>query len=375
MNRVIGRDMRRGFLPMGKNIVICCDGTNNEIVGDQTNVLRLFRTLVRDSQQELFYDAGVGTKADPTALWPWRRFIRKEFDAAMGASIRDNVLDAYRFLIRCYEANDNVFLFGFSRGAYTVRALAALIKRCGLLRAEYAHLSEYAWSIFSDEDRSSDRRRMFGGAARIKKVFGRDADIHFLGVWDTVSSFGWFWDQLTLPDTATNHAIRHVRHALALDETRAFFRPNFFRPAEGQDCKEVWFAGVHGDVGGGYPDAEAGLARLALRWMITEARTQDLRINSPLEEEMTERMGDRATPDEFGPQHDESRRRIWRVASWLPRRAYAGAKNRRTWRWPNWPHSRVIPDGAFIHRSVESRMRQSKPAYSPKLPSRFTFVD
>lgn len=100
---------------MAKNIVICCDGTNNEIVGDQTNVLRLYRTLVRDENQYLYYDAGVGTKVDPTALSWWRRRFLKKFDSAVGASIRSNVLDAYRFLLRRYEPNDNVFLFGFSR--------------------------------------------------------------------------------------------------------------------------------------------------------------------------------------------------------------------------------------------------------------------
>jgi uncharacterized protein (DUF2235 family) len=360
---------------MGKNIVICCDGTNNAIVGDQTNVLRLFRMLSRDSNQEIFYDAGVGTKADPTALWPWRRFVRKEFDAAVGNSIRDNVLDAYRFLIQRYDPDDKVFLFGFSRGAYTVRALGALIARCGLLRPEYAHLCEYAWSVFSDEDHSNDRRRRFGGVARIKKVFGAAAEIHFVGVWDTVSSFGWFWDQLTLPDTATNPVLAHVRHAISIDETRAFFTPNFFHPAQGQDCKEVWFAGVHGDVGGGYADSEAGLARVALRWMISEARVLGLHIDSVLQDEMLQRMGDRAVPDELGPQHDESRRRVWRIAAWLPRRAFSGAKSGRKWRWPNRPRKRAIPEGAWIHQSVQSRIQQSVPAYSPQLPSQFTFVN
>src|SRR5580698_10256217 len=98
---------------MGKNIVICCDGTNNEIVGDQTNVLRLYRML-SEEEQVAFYDPGVGTKADPTALWWWKRRFLKTFDAAVGESIRADVLDAYRFLVRCYEPDDKIFLFGFS---------------------------------------------------------------------------------------------------------------------------------------------------------------------------------------------------------------------------------------------------------------------
>src|SRR2546425_222066 len=113
---------------MAKNIVICCDGTNNEIVGNQTNVLRLFRMLVHDSSQIASYDAGVGTKADPTAQWPLRRLIRKRLDSAIGESIRANVLEGYRFLMEHWMEEDSIFLFGFSRGAYTVRALAAMIK-------------------------------------------------------------------------------------------------------------------------------------------------------------------------------------------------------------------------------------------------------
>src|SRR4051812_4243729 len=132
---------------MAKNIVICCDGTNNEIVGNQTNVLRLFRMLDRSPNQLLFYDAGVGTKADPTAQWPWRRMVRKRLDSAIGVSIRTHVLDAYRFLVEHFQPGDQVFLFGFSRGAYTVRALAAMIRNCGLLCPEFSNLADYAWAV------------------------------------------------------------------------------------------------------------------------------------------------------------------------------------------------------------------------------------
>ena len=90
---------------MCKNIVVCCDGTENEVAGNPTNVLRLFRVLVRNAEQTIFYDAGVGTKADPTAFWPLRRLIRKKADSAVGMSIRANVLEAYRFLVQHYQSN------------------------------------------------------------------------------------------------------------------------------------------------------------------------------------------------------------------------------------------------------------------------------
>jgi uncharacterized protein (DUF2235 family) len=359
---------------MPKNIVICCDGTNNEVVGNQTNVLRLFRMLVRDDTQTGFYDAGVGTKADPTAQWPWRRLARKRLDSAIGVSVRANVLEGYRFLMDHYRPDDRVFLFGFSRGAYTVRALAGMMKRCGLLRPEYANLAEYAWSVFTDEDRTGDRRGLFAGPARIKKVFGRELEIHFLGAWDTVSSFGWLWDLLTIPNTATNDSIRHVRHALSIDEKRCCFQPNHFRPPEGQDCKEVWFAGVHADVGGGYPDAESGLARIALEWMIREAKGCGLAIEPVSESDMLGRMGDPSIPDALAKQHDESVRLGWRVIGWLPRRAFDSARDERAWTWPNWASAREIAEGALIHHSVQTRMSDPEPGYRPKLPRKYMLV-
>jgi uncharacterized protein (DUF2235 family) len=360
---------------MAKNIVVCCDGTNNEIAGHQTNVLRLFRMLTRDPEQELYYDAGVGTHADPTAQWPWRRLVRKRLDAAIGISIRANVLDAYRFLIHRYAEGDRIFLVGFSRGAYTVRALAAMIGRCGLLCVEHENLSAYAWSVFTDEDRSGDTARQFGGPARIKKVFGRAVDVHFLGVWDTVGAFGWIWDLLTIPDTDRNKVVRHVRHAVSLDERRSMFCAELINPPEGQDCKEVWFAGVHADVGGGYPDEDAGLARLTLRWMARESTALGLRLDAQRQTEMLSRMGRLDVDDALAPAHDESVKAGWRFMSWMPRRAWSGREHRRAWSWPNSATPRQPPEGAMIHRSVERRVAERELRYKPSLPKSYRFVD
>jgi hypothetical protein len=302
-----------------------------------------------------------------------RRLARKKADSAVGISIRSNVLDAYRFLVYHYQFDDQVFLFGFSRGAYTVRALAAMIGRCGLLYPEHVNLAEYAWSVFSDEDRSRDSRRKFGGAARIQKIFGRKIGIHFVGVWDTVSSFGWFWDPLTLPDTAANRIVRHVRHALSIDERRSFFRPNFFRPTKTQDCKEVWFAGAHADVGGGYIETEAGLARISLHWMLAEAKAHGLQTILELEQKMLERIGDRSMPDHLAKQHDEFSKFLWRSLSWLPRRVFDSTMKRR-WSWPNWASRRVIPEGALVHFSVKRRMNDASLHYKPQLPKEYQFV-
>jgi uncharacterized protein (DUF2235 family) len=261
-----------------------------------------------------------------------------------------------------------------------VRALAGMLKRCGLLNVDSAHLAEYAWAVYSNEDHTGDRKRMFGGSARIKKVFSRQVTIHFVGVWDTVSSFGWFYDQLSLPDTAANELITHARHALAIDERRAFFQPNMFWPTEKwptekQDCIQVWFAGVHADVGGGYPDQEAGLARISLRWMLAEAKSFDLRTDAVQETDMLGRLGKPGVADEIGPQHDESKKCKGRLGGLLPRVAYSKAHEGRFLSWPNWAQARVIDDGVLIHRSVATRKRDLSPPYSPGLPTDFTWVD
>jgi uncharacterized protein (DUF2235 family) len=361
--------------PSPKNIVICCDGTNNEVVGNQTNVLRLFRMLVRDPGQVLYYDAGVGTHADPTAQWPLRRLIRKRLDAAIGVSIRDNVVDAYRFLARTFVDGDNIFLFGFSRGAYTVRALAAMIKRCGLLCPEHDNLAAYAWSVFTDEDRRAGERDKFAGPARIKKVFGRAVEIHFVGVWDTVAAFGWVWDQLAIPNTSKNDKIRHVRHAVSLDERRSMFYPSLIAPMDGQDCKEVWFAGVHADVGGGYADEEAGLARIALQWMACEAKAKGLRIDPAKRDEVLNVMGQANVDDALGGAHDEAVKRGWKLMSWIPRRAWSAEKDRRAWSWPNHAATRSLKDGVVLHPSVQRRIADGTLNYRPTLPNSYRFDD
>jgi len=176
-----------------QNIVICCDGTCNDATGHVTNVLRIFRCLQHGEEQVCYYDGGVGTLVDPTAISFLRKFIRRKIDMAIGYSLRDNFCKAYRFLVRHYRPGDRIFLFGFSRGAYTVRALAGAIHRQRLVREELESLAEYAWAAYSNEMSDLDPPTMFRADARFAKYFsaGEKIPIHFLGVFDTVSSFGW----------------------------------------------------------------------------------------------------------------------------------------------------------------------------------------
>lgn len=119
---------------------------------------------------------------------------------------------------------------------------------------------------------------------KFRKTYGRHCTIHFLGLWDSVKSFGWVYDPIFLPYTTNNPSINVVRHAIAIDERRTFFQkmPWGNRQFENQDVKEVWFAGVHGDVGGGHPEQQSGLAKIALKWMIDEALKSELCINENL---------------------------------------------------------------------------------------------
>jgi uncharacterized protein (DUF2235 family) len=226
---------------MARNIVVCCDGTDNEIATDSTNVLRLYRMLERDQRQATYYDAGVGTLVDPAAISLLRKYLSRRLDAAIGLRVRDNVIAACRFLARTYQPGDRIYLFGFSRGAYTVRAVAGLIHFLGLLRSELENLLPLAWALYANEAHVYPVSQRFAGGNRFNRCFGvtPKPPIHFLGAWDTVSSFGWFWNFQTLPHTAVNPSITHFRHALAIDERRACFPANLYFPQPEQEanCK------------------------------------------------------------------------------------------------------------------------------------------
>src|SRR5947209_820767 len=139
---------------MPKNIVVCCDGTDNEVATDSTNVLRLYRMLERDGRHVAYYDGGVGTLVDPAVISTFRKYVSRRLDAAIGLRVRENVIAAYRFLVRTYQPGDRVYFFGFGRGAYTVRALAGMIHFAGLLRPALEHLAVLAWSLYANEARA-----------------------------------------------------------------------------------------------------------------------------------------------------------------------------------------------------------------------------
>jgi hypothetical protein len=169
--------------------------------------------------------------------------------------------------------------------------------------------------------KSKQNDESFAVAGDFKGTFSRECKPYFMGVWDTVSSVGWVWDPVHIPYTAKNPDLSIGRHAVAIDERRCFFRQNLFSsPLEGQDLKQVWFAGVHSDVGGGYPEAESGLSKITLEWMFCEAchaglildRTRVARI-------LGYAGGDYALPDAAAGMHN-SLDDAWLLLEPLPHR-------------------------------------------------------
>lgn len=336
---------------MGRNIVICCDGTTNDIVGNSTNVLRLYRSLIADQSQLIYYDAGPGTLSDPVAMTRFERWLRRKLDSAIGHSLRANFCSAYEFLSMNYHPGDQIYLFGFSRGAYAVRAVAGAIHQLGLIRAEHRHLIPHVWALYANDNEVTDQQR-FEAFHRYQKLFcANDIPIHFVGVWDTVSSLGWIWDYRTLPSTAHNASIAHVRHAVSLGERRVCFKQNVYlyegQPApNGSDIQEIWFPGSHSDVGGGYPDKEDGLAKVTLRWIASEAVSCGLRINETEFAVQLGADGKHSKPDSASPPH-ESLTGWWWLLEFLPRRTWS--KNGMRWHLPNLGRRRTVPSWAKLY--------------------------
>jgi len=263
------------------------------------------------SQQMVYYQAGIGTYTIPEIVTPFWAKVDQTLDMAFGNHLDAHVMGGYEFLMENYHAEDKICIFGFSRGAYTARALAGMIHKVGLLPAGNHQQVPFAYKMFSSEDETG-----WAQSTSFKKAFSVDVEIEFVGVWDTVCSVGLL--PHTLPFTASNTAIRYFRHAISLDEHRAKFKANHYHLRSPEDEKgtklgemprsnqrhphyhrlqdhhnhkgksqyeaeyegkhtetnvhEVWFSGCHCDVGGGSVanGTRNSSARIPLRWMIRQ---------------------------------------------------------------------------------------------------------
>ena len=355
---------------MARNIGIFSDGTGqaggaNPI--NWTNVYRLFMaTREADGAGQIcFYDPGLGE-----IRGPFRRF-KDLLAEATGYGITDNIIDCYAALLCAHRPGDRIFLFGFSRGAYTVRSLGGVLALCGV-PGGFAQVTR--WDGFSDAIKAEEVRAL--AASAVKDVYMiRDAAARaeaaaafrerhgtqpappfFVGVWDTVRALG-LPGIGSLPgrhkfhDAILNRQVAHGRHVLAIDENRQVFAPELWdeREAPPGQIRQAWFAGVHTDIGGGY-GLKMGLSDLSLGWMIAEAQAipHPLIVEPGLIAELR--------PDALGRQHDE------RKTSWLP--------------WSEGTREGFVPHGfqpqpARMADAVEPRLRATAvPILQEMLPYR-----
>ncbi len=372
-----------------RNLVVCCDGTGNvwKPGPSKTNVVKLVESLVRDPARQLhYYDPGVGTPDGyvSEAGEAWRDFIRRIGGLVWGEGVWANVAGAYSFLVHNYHPGDRIYFFGFSRGAFTARAAASLVDMFGVLRKEHENLIPTLLKVYRRKPKSkADALTLPSGASTpatggasisqagagstsgalpvkatrrdigdsLRDVFSHNEQtpVHFVGVWDTVESVG--LTQLALGSNITSEptvkpAYRHVRHALALDELRWPYEPRLYADPKFQgntrSFKQVWFAGAHSDVGGGY--AEAGVANVTLHWMLREASKFELLIDFDVPDTYPINVLDTL--------HNETAK--------LPLWVSVGAFKRK------------YPEGMCVHESVIERMNATGARYAPPLPADHT---
>jgi uncharacterized protein (DUF2235 family) len=363
---------------MSKNIVVCCDGTANEFARDRTNVVKLYHTLTQNpAQQVSYYHPGLGTMEPAGALTPFARKVTRLLGLAIGYGLESDVRDAYVYLMNRFEPGDRIYLFGFSRGAYTVRAVASLLHMYGLIPKGNEPLVPYALRMLTAINKLGKRTgkaevdAIFDLADAFKATFShRECKPWFVGVWDTVSSVGWIENPLRLPYTADNPDIQIGRHAIALDERRAFFRSNLWRPrgtppASGPaDTKQVWFPGVHCDVGGGYPEEKSGLSKIALEWMLREAIAAGLLVDSAKRDAILGKTDSRYSQPDPNAEMHESLSLAWWPVELLWKRHFNWTK--KEWeRRMNLGRRRTIPSGSLIHQSAYDRTGN----YKARLPA------
>ncbi|KAJ6589856.1 hypothetical protein DFH09DRAFT_217728 [Mycena vulgaris] len=343
----------------GRNIILSFDGTSNQYGNKNTNVIELYARIIKDDNQLTYYNSGIGTYARPSwrSLKYWKQVIDNHIDLAIAWNFDRAVLAGYRWLSDHYRPGDRIFLFGFSRGAYQVRALAAMIDKVGLILPGNEEQIPFAYELYADLKTHSNKGYDGETSARFfKKTFCRpNVRIHFLGAWDSVSSVGIVRGK-NLPGTYSfDENICYFRHALALDERRVKFLPEYIcggksHPEELDGgatarVKEVWFAGCHSDIGGGVGiNDKLDNAAVPVLWMGNEAQHAGLKLEaSPVEWKWEQLETSQPT---------ESLTWVWRLFELLPIKHLSYVDTMSEIRHPHRSEGRVIKPGQKIHASV-----------------------
>jgi uncharacterized protein (DUF2235 family) len=294
---------------MAKQIAYCADGTWDSSTS-HTNVYKLYKALSVSADQMPLYDDGVGANGDP---------IVKLVGGAFGTGLWQKIKDGYTKIAHVYEAGDRVFLFGFSRGAYTARSLAGMITACGLPTQDFSDdMVDTAFDAYRDRANRAGKLKQLADCNLV------NPEITMVGVWDTVGSLGipscfGGVDPIAYGflDTSLHPGIKNAFQALAMDERRAQFPPTFWNgpAAPGQTLKQVWFTGCHSDVGGGEPDDLPGttaLSDITLGWMMSQATTLGLQFDPAMLEQYTIPLASEFALDKA---HES-----WKILCGFPRR-------------------------------------------------------
>jgi uncharacterized protein (DUF2235 family) len=387
---------------MSRKLIICLDGTGNDVEQNESNILRLYKCLQHNTNQLVYYEPGVGTLSTRPFAKSLFAKVRLVAGLAFGWGLHTNVMHAYSFLCKNYKEGDKLYFFGYSRGAYTARVLAAFINDFGLVAPHELHLIGPVFKAWRKLRQDGPNEQF--APLRISEQFFhlRQVPIRFLGLWDTVSSMIRFQVKArpfiefgTHSSVDNNPSVRAVRHVLSIDETRRFFGQQMWEDGQDyhgtrfrskknpdpQDVKQMWFPGTHTDVAGSVPEAEAGLAKQTMAWMRQEL--DDLGVDS-LEfrphyyrryvlghkDKVTERMRlDVSSPSAKAPIHSQMRlRKVWPVLEIFPRRIsrsnWPGQKGFLGYYLP-WAQHRYIGKTAQIHPSAFIRRAAPSLRYNP----------
>jgi uncharacterized protein (DUF2235 family) len=354
-----------------RRLLVCLDGTGNEPETGATNVARLFAIAGKSPEQLVYYDPGVGTMGARSATTRAGKALTRVGGLVLGHGIKDNLEEAYRWLMNVYQPGDRIFVVGFSRGAYTALALTGMLRHVGLLRPGADNLVPYAVKMYAkrspENPTDEQQQRFFAVPQNFDETFGNPhfnryaRNVTFLGLWDTVKFVGWLnWkarlEQARWPYTRKVYNVAQARLALAIDENRRPYAEYRFDP--GQVAKdpnrlqEVWFAGVHSDVGGQFPD-DHRLSDIALKWMADEAAAAGLVLDPDKYQKLIGAApGQPLSPDTLlGKVHNNK-------FGW----ALIGL---------GWRRRRILP-GDIVHPSVYEKVAATADTshpYKPKLPT------
>ncbi len=401
---------------MPKNIILLSDGTGNSSAKlFKTNVWRLYQALdLTGDDQIANFDDGVGTSSfKPLAI----------LGGTLGYGLKRNVVHLYMFLCRHYKPGDRIFGFGFSRGAFTIRLLMGLVAREGLVPYEgseaklgrdarnayraYRRRTSINWTvnffvtflrILRDVLIAGwDKLWKYEPYSKVKKRNQEVDKIHFLGLWDTVDAYGlpmdemtrgvdlWIWP-LYFADQNLSPKVERACHALSIDDERTTFHPVLWNeakearvfPATSKDkgretpitnvrqerLSQVWFAGVHADVGGGYPDD--GLAHVPLKWIMDEAESRQLKFKLNFKADMRQELVEAAVP--LAPKHN-SRNGLARYYRYGPRKIKLLCNDTID------SETEVRIEWPKIHHSVFKRIEARAYGYAPiVLPDQYAVV-